>query len=88
MATLDIGETASFRSRLPDGRHAGPVADSERREAANSDRGDPMLNRSYRLGSPPRIRTHGLHYVVIDSPVRRLTKPVLTSNHRMETCYG
>jgi hypothetical protein len=53
MATLDIGETASFRPRRQDERDAGPVADKEWREPANSGRGAPRLSRSYRFGVPP-----------------------------------
>ena len=123
MATLEIGETASFQSQRQDERDARPVAENGWPDLANSGRGDSTPSRSYRFGAPPcRIyrpspsplqsarkparwrlefdhgshpytqldlsfpsldaavsyaERHGLRYVVIDPPVRRLTQPVL-----------
>jgi len=80
MATLDIGKTASFRSRRLGGRDAGPVADNEGRQLANSGRGDPTLNRSYRFGAPPcRI------YRPSPSPLQSARKP---ARWRLEFDHG
>jgi hypothetical protein len=80
MATLDIGETASFRSWRQGARDAGPVAEYEWRELTNSGRGDPTLNRSYRFGAPPcRI------YRPSPSPLQSARKP---ARWRLEFEHG
>jgi hypothetical protein len=80
MATRDTGETASFRSRRQGERDAAPVADNEWRQLANSGRGDPTLNRSYRFGAPPcRI------YRPSPSPLQSARKP---ARWRLEFEHG
>lgn len=80
MATLGIGETATFRSLRQAEWDAGPVADYEWRHLANSGRGDPTLSRSYRFGAPScRI------YRPSPSPLQSARKP---ARWRLEFEHG
>ena len=80
MATLESGETTSFQSRRQDACAARPVAENGWRDLANSGRGDPTANRSYRFGAPPcRI------YRPSPSPLQSVRKP---ARWRLEFEHG